>query len=105
MNSQQRTQLLRFLLSIGRPEESERAGRGVGHGPVRLLAGRLQRTLRPGQKALEALASRVPRAEQIERDAMRNSDSLFPKDHPNAGKTVRERIELILNAAGEHNAA
>jgi hypothetical protein len=67
-------------------------------GATQLLAWRLRQTLEPGHRALEALARRVTGAADIERNAMRDADRRFAGAHPNAGKTFRERIELILSA-------
>jgi hypothetical protein len=66
-----------------------------------LLARRLRRTLAPGKRAIATLAKYVPAAEEVERNAMSDGDLLFPRAHPNAGKTVRERIDLILAATHE----
>jgi hypothetical protein len=82
-------------------DEARQHIRPVPHGPVRLLARRLRRTLEPGRRALEALAADVPNAEEIERSALKVPDSLFPDRHPNAGKTVRERATLMLNGTHE----
>lgn len=60
------------------------------------LAKRLRQTLRPGLDALQALRGQVPNAEQVERDAIAGLDRLS-KDHPNKGKSLRERIEIALS--------
>jgi hypothetical protein len=75
-------------------------GSDVGSGATQLLAWRLRETLEPGQRALEALAGQVAGAAEIERNAMRDADRRFAGAHPNAGKTFRERIQLILTATG-----
>jgi hypothetical protein len=85
-------------------DEFQHTREGVDIGPVRLLARRLRRTLEPGERALEALARHVPAAAEIERNAMRDGDRLFPDAHPYAGKTVRERINLVLSANPEDQA-
>lgn len=63
---------------------------------VAFVAERLRRTLPPGRRALEALARHVPDAAEIERRAMQDGDDMFPDVRPNKGKTVRERIDLVL---------
>jgi hypothetical protein len=73
--------------------------RTVHPGAVEMLAERLRRTLLPAQRALAALARRVPAADTIERHAMKHGDSLFPERHPHAGKTLSERIALALKSA------
>lgn len=65
---------------------------------VARLASRLRMTLQPGQEALELLECQVPDAKQIELDAISRLDRLFPDMHPNAGKSVRERIAIELRA-------
>lgn len=70
---------------------SEIPGKRVG-----FVAERLRRTLPPGKRALEALAKHVSEAEEIEKRAMQDGDQMFPDNHPNKGKTVRERIDLVL---------
>lgn len=63
---------------------------------VRFLANRLRETLEPGKRALDAVSESITNAEQIEREAIAESDRLFPEVHPNKDKTLRERIDLML---------
>ena len=63
---------------------------------VARLASRIRMTLEPGYEALALLGPQVPDAEQIELEAIAVLDRLFPESHPNAGKPLRERIEIVL---------
>jgi hypothetical protein len=63
-------------------------------GALRLVALRMRQTLRPGLDALQALASRVPDATQIEASAIGQYDATR-KDATPPG-SLRERIERLL---------
>jgi hypothetical protein len=66
---------------------------------VKFLAKRLQQTLSPGKRALEALAPDIAAADEIERNALKEPDATFADKHPNAGKTIRERIAILLGTS------
>ena len=65
---------------------------------LQFLAARLRETLEPGAIALREIGTQVENADQVEREAMHRGDKRFKNVHPNAGMTIRQRIELILNA-------
>ncbi len=61
---------------------------------VKLLAGRLHRTLEAGLASLKALAACVENHAEIEKAAMERIDSVF--DHNNKNTPLWERIEKVM---------
>jgi len=82
-------------------DECQGEGKAVSAAQVKFLARRLRQTLEPGLAALGEMAKQVLSADQFAADSIAAGDNLFPQDHPNAGKPLRERIRLILEKTND----
>ena len=80
-------------------EDCIRRDSPVGTQDVAFLAKRLLQTLLPAMNALRVLGDTIGDSDVIEREAISELDRLFPNSHPNAGKTIQERIEVLLTNA------
>ncbi|WP_212491318.1 hypothetical protein, partial [Bradyrhizobium liaoningense] len=82
------------LSRIGRASNAELNNEQIENENLQLVARRFRETLRPGSKALEALAELVKDTGEIE--ALARELYYESRPHEDIGKTLKARVEAIL---------